>query len=167
MRTFKDLDGREWQFELTLGNALKIDQADIKDTDDEPIKLVDGDPQAVLKQVTSDYVILQLAGVMVRNQLSPSSAENINPLQTEFYDRVDRALLVELKYIIWEELADFFLEATILFSRLIKSHKDLLRRGESLQRKVEGPLDAQLKKIVDDAEKTALASIEEQSTTTI
>ena len=161
MRTFEDIDNRSWHINLTLGAAMQIDQAKVLDKDGNAIMLISGDPQAILKQIVDDYVVLRIMGIMVQGQLTDPNA-----LQTEFYDKISQAIFSDVKYALWEELADFFPQATILFSRLIRSHKDLLRRSEKLQGKITPKMDQELAKIMDKAEQEALESIEELSTTT-
>lgn len=171
MRTVSDLDKRDWLISLTLGNALRVDQANITDHEGTPVKLVGGDPKVIVKQVIDDYLILRICGVLVQTQLSPGVESATENLQTEFFDRMDQSTFTELKEALWGELADFFPQTRILFSQLIEQHRELQKRNENLQRNAEPKLSRKLNRILDtlttEAESSmeAAVSIEEQSTT--
>lgn len=156
MRNFKDLTGREWAISLTLGNAMRVDQAGIESADGVKLKLVGGEPQEVVKMMLDDYIILQICGVLVGTQLSPEKS-----LQEQFYDNINQELFTDLKEALWGELSDFFPQTRILFSQLTEQHRELLKRNERLQKDAEPKLNRKLTNILDNLTTEAETSLAE------
>lgn len=153
MHTFKDKDGMEWNVELNLGNALKIEAHDFTHSlgDGEGrLKIKFLDPQDNLFQeiITHDAACFDMIWCCVQEQ---AAARGITTIY-EFAKRLTGKSIADARLAFYEELPNFFHRQETTLKALIKRFSSLQdMASQKIGRAVEEELATlDLEKMLDE-----------------
>lgn len=159
MRTFVDRAGREWQIDLNLQNAKRIEQADFSEVlEGGKVRLLDPrklDESFYVSVMLNSAAMAFMAWVMVYEQATDSGIS-----QEDFCSQLHGDELMKLRETVWMEIADFFPERRTSLLRLIRAYRELQEKIDEgpavrLIERLQQETNAELDRIMDGVGKTS------------
>lgn len=162
--TFQDSAGRQWDLEISLAAAKRIDSCDFSELIEEEISFLEPPPkffELVLQKTSLQFAIIWC--------IIQPQAMKLGLDQDAFCEGIKPAVLTPAKQALWRAIADFFPHLRTSLVRLAEIHsKHLLKADQKLAElgdKVEKLSDQELDRALEQLEQDILAAVVKRGTT--
>jgi hypothetical protein len=166
--TFKDKTGTEWDLEITLATAKRIDQADFTNVTDKKIVFIAPDKEFFGEMIQNTPLVCAIAAVILIPQMKEKLSLDYNPIdnweeaEKAFQERLNGKAILDLKTAYIGALQDFFPEQKTVLSTLTTQYSRALEKMGLLMEKASPKIEEVVDLEMQQAETSFLSLIEKE-----
>jgi hypothetical protein len=166
--TFKDKNGTEWDLEITLATAKRIDQSDFTNVTDKKIVFIAPDKEFFGEMIQNTPLVCAIAAVIVIPQMKEKMSLDYNPMdnweeaEKAFQERLNGKAILDLKTAYIRALQDFFPEQKTVLSTLTTQYSRALEKMGLLMEKASPKIEEVVDLEMQQAETSFLSLIEKE-----
>jgi hypothetical protein len=166
--TFKDKTGTEWDLEITLATAKRIDQADFTNVTDKKIVFIAPDKEFFGEMIQNTPLVCAISAVILIPQMKEKLSLDYNPManweeaEQAFQSRLNGKAILDLKTAYIGALQDFFPEQKTVLSTLTTQYSRALEKMGLLMEKASPKIEEVVDLEMQQAETNFLSLIEKE-----
>jgi hypothetical protein len=165
---FKDKTGTEWDLEITLATAKRIDQADFTNVTDKKIVFIAPDKEFFGEMIQNTPLVCAISAVILIPQMKEKLSLDYNPMdnweeaEQAFQSRLNGKAILDLKTAYIGALQDFFPEQKTVLSTLTTQYSRALEKMGLLMEKASPKIEEVVDLEMQQAETNFLSLIEKE-----